>query len=215
MSKEKFFNVLYWAFIAVPFIYLFMVWNQLPAQVATHFGANGNPDRYGPKSNIAMFLAFLLLPATLLILLPKLDPKRNFEHFKENYLGIRLIIAMFLGAIGCVMVYGAAHPLNVSLIICALISLLIAGIGNFIHTCKPNYFVGIRTPWTLESESVWRKTHRLGGSMMFWGGLLGFALSFVLPNTLRLPIVMGIIVATALVPAVYSYFIFRKEVEKV
>ena len=91
----------------------------------------------------------------------------------------------------------------------AIIGLLFAFLGNYFKTIKPNYFIGIKTPWTLENEEVWKKTHIIGGKLWFVGGLL-MALTFLLPNEMQLYTFLGITAVITIVPIVYSYLEFKK-----
>jgi uncharacterized membrane protein len=90
-----------------------------------------------------------------------------------------------------------------------IVGLQFAFLGNYFKTIKPNYFIGIKTPWTLENEEVWKKTHELGGKLWFVGGLL-MALTFVLPNNIQFYTFMGITAVITIIPILYSYRIFNK-----
>ena len=200
-----------WLLMAVPFVYLALVWAQLPESVPTHFNAQGEADDYSAKSSLVWLLLFTqVMPFFLLKYVPQLDPKRKPEEFGQNYQRLRLILVLFMSAIGCIIVMAAYQKVDMALILPVLLSALFAGIGNYISTTKPNYFVGIRTPWTLESEEVWRKTHRLGGRMMFWVGFACLLLSFLLPASIRMPLILVLLVGSTLVPTVYSYFAYRQ-----
>ncbi|MCC6463100.1 MAG: SdpI family protein [Saprospiraceae bacterium] len=211
MKKVSVIEMSLWVLLAVPFVYLALVWAQLPESVPTHFNAQGEADDYSSKSSLVWILLFMqLLPFILLKYIPQLDPKRKPEDFGQNYERLRLIITLFMAAIGCIIVMAAYQKIDMALILPVLLSALFAGIGNYISTAKPNYFVGIRTPWTLESEEVWRKTHRLGGRLMFWAGVACLVLSFLMPAEVRLPLILVLLVGSCLVPTVYSYFAYRQ-----
>jgi len=81
--------------------------------------------------------------------------------------------------------------------------------GNYFQTIKPNYFIGIRTPWTLESPEVWKKTHRLGGQIWFVGGLVIAVCSMLIPSVYSMKIVIASFLILALIPVIYSYLYFR------
>ena len=83
-------------------------------------------------------------------------------------------------------------------------------LGNYFQAIKPNYFIGIRTPWTLENENVWRKTHQLGGKLFFIAGLLIMILPFVLHQYFH-EIFLTIIFSAALIPVIYSYILSKQE----
>jgi uncharacterized membrane protein len=94
----------------------------------------------------------------------------------------------------------------------AFIGILIALLGNYFQSIRPNYFIGIRTPWTLENETVWKKTHRLGGRLWFGGGLIIIILTLILGNNKAIAITFTSIIAIlVIVPIVYSYFEFLKQ----
>jgi uncharacterized membrane protein len=127
---------------------------------------------------------------------------------------MRVLITLFFSAINGLVFYMAAHQSDKNKLISSLLALtalLIAGLGNYMTTVKPNYFVGIRTPWTLQSDAVWRKTHQMGGRWMVAGGLLSAVLVFVVPMPYTVGVVVGIILLSTIIPVVYSYIYFRQE----
>ena len=91
-----------------------------------------------------------------------------------------------------------------------MVGALFVVLGNFIHSVKPNYFVGIRLPWTLENADNWRKTHQLGSKVWVIGGILIILIALILPPELTVYVIMGIILCMVAIPAVYSYREFRK-----
>jgi len=100
-----------------------------------------------------------------------------------------------------------ANP-NYILLLCGVLFILL---GNYFKTIKANYFIGIRTPWTLENESVWKETHKLGGKIWFAGGLLVILSSLIFDERTNFIIFMTIIAVMVLVPVVYSYLLFKKQ----
>jgi len=84
-------------------------------------------------------------------------------------------------------------------------------LGNYLQSVKPNYFIGIRTPWTLENEETWKKVHRLGGKLWLVGGLITIFIAFIAKNNSLLAITFGTVTAIiSIVPILYSYIEFRK-----
>ena len=130
----------------------------------------------------------------------------------SKYFSFRLILTIFFSILSVYLIYvtkeGSLENPN---ILVSLIGLLFIMMGNYFQTVRPNYFVGIRTPWTLENEQVWKKTHRLGGRIWVAGGaiivLLGLLINSV---TAMLICFFGLILIMVLVPVVYSYMDFRK-----
>lgn len=210
-SKTEFLILLV---LALPFIYLALTWHTYPEQIPIHFNHKGVADRYGPKA-----FGLLLLPSInagmylLLKYIPRLDPKKeNFALFENRYHIIILVIHLFLDftffLIAISAQKGAASLLFPKLVLIA-VALLLMIIGNYLSAVRPNYFVGIRTPWTLESEEVWKRTHRLTGFLWVISSLIFIAITLLLkePN----PIVMMLFIALiAVTPIVYSYLLYQK-----
>jgi uncharacterized membrane protein len=174
--------------VFIPLTYLGHVWKKLPAFVALHFDADLKPDRYGSKLELLMIIFFVSLVGIGLNLLfqylPKIDPKKNLEQQKGILGNIALGTSIFLAMIGIFVVESSLTGGQTKMIdyLPALMLLFMAFLGNYMLNLKPNYFAGIRTPWTLESENVWRKTHLFGGRLIFYGSLLGMIVIFFLPD---------------------------------
>lgn len=213
MKKELWYETLIVAITLAPFIWLAAIWNILPDQVPLHFNASGEPDRYGSKKEL-IFVLLLLGPLTWVLLkyLPQIDPRNKLSENPSVMNNIRLVITVFTSAIGVVIIQSTQDGgKSITTLIPVLVGGLFAGLGNYLINIKPNYFVGIRTPWTLENENVWRRTHRVGGKMMFWGGLALAALAFVLPTRFAMIALVAVPICLAIIPVVLSYFYFKEE----
>ncbi len=200
-------------FIAVallPFVYLAYIWNELPKEVPMHWNASGEIDRWGDKSELFMML-FMLTGITyfVFLIIPYIDPKQKLQNMGNKLNNLRLILALFMSALAIYILYSVQQKTSNPVLIFPLVGLLFAFLGNYFKTIKPNYFIGIRTPWTLENEEVWKKTHLMGGKLWFVGGLL-MAMTFVLPNDVQFYTFMGITAVISIVPIVYSYLEFKK-----
>ncbi len=196
-----------------PLVYLALIWNQLPAEIATHYNLRGNVDGWMPKGSAALFVGGLSVFLYLVLrFLPKMDPKGKRQT--ANYQKMRFVVTLFFAAIMIWILYITNHKVTnetFGRVFMCLIGLLLAGLGNYLITVKPNWFVGIRTPWTLENEVVWRKTHRMGGRLMVAGGLLTLLLALVVPMPYMVLSSIGVIALAVLIPVVYSYIYFRQE----
>ena len=194
----------------LPFVYLAYIWNRLPEKVPMHWNASGEIDDYGHKKEL-FFLLFLIvgLPYLIFLVIPRIDPKQKLQNMGNKLNSLRFIISIFMSALAIFILYSMQHETSNPGLIFAIVGLLFAFLGNYFKTIKPNYFIGIRTPWTLENEEVWKKTHLLGGKMWFIGGLL-MALTFILPNPINLYTFLGITAIISIVPIVYSYLEFKK-----
>lgn len=207
-------NYLMWGVIVAPLIYLAFVWNQLPEIVPTHFGVSGQPDAYGPKWTLIILSAVSVGIYFLLRYVPQLDPRLNQAALSEHYPKLILLILTFMGAVQVLIIRSAMTKIAgeaFTNIIFVGVFLLFAGVGNYLNNIKSNYFVGIRTPWTLENETVWRKTHQLGAKLYFSIGIIG-ALGVVwLPNLWKIVWTMGLIFGATIWIVVYSYQVYQKE----
>ena len=205
-----------WVIIIIPFIYSALIYNQLPEQVPTHWDLEGRPDDYSSKFFGAFMMPLINVGVYfLLLLLPKIDPrKRNYELFTGTYRALRILIHSMFTAFYFVTVHGAmtgeAFSPKVFII---TIFLFLALMGNYLKNIKSNFFIGIRTPWTLDNKEVWKKTHELGGKIWFYTGLLAAFVTLILPEELILYITIPVFIVIVFVPIVYSYFAFR-ELEK-
>src|SRR6185503_761351 len=175
---DKFLKRIIWLFIIAPAVYLAIVWSTVPEKVAMHANLNGEIDRYGSKNElITMTLILTLVNVAIYLLLPqvyRIDPKRFAAENKSRLYRIAFAVSVFIAAVLCLLIYSSIHEnLKFSArFILAGVGLLFAVLGNYMYNIKPNYFAGIRLPWTLHNDENWRKTHLLGGTLMFGGGLL-------------------------------------------
>lgn len=198
--------------ILATFLFGLYVFPQLPEQVPSHWNIHGEIDGWTTKNFAVWFFPLLNLGLYLLMLfLPNLDPrKENYVRFAGAYRLIRIILLIFLAVLYMVtLLVALGYPLKVDFIVKALVAVLFLLIGNYMGKFQHNYFVGIKTPWTLASEEVWRQTHRLAGPIWVTGGVFGLILSFF-QTPLAGILTFTVYILIALIPVVYSYFAFRK-----
>lgn len=207
-------EIMLWIIILIPFAYLGLVWNRLPEQVPMHFNIRGEADGWGSRQSLVWLLALTTIGLNLLLLLiPKIDPKRKLVYMGNKYNQLRYILVVFMAALAGFIIYNSMHPegafqFNVLLI---LTGAFFAMLGNYFQAIRPNYFIGIRTPWTLENETVWRKTHRLGGRIWIIGGLSLLLLAFLPDGDLRQALFLVLLGVMVLVPVAYSFIESRKQ----
>lgn len=209
--NKLFKELILWILISIPFFYMISIWNSLPATVATHFDFYGNPNDYSPKANLPYMIGGLGIGTYLLMLLiPYFDPKKKIEQMGEKYYSIRVLMTLFMSIISFYLLYvGKKGEINLNLLI-AMIGAFDTVFGNYLQTVKPNYFIGIRTPWALENEETWKKTHRLAAKMWMIGGLLIIILSILSKSYLILGITFAVITCIlTFVPIIYSYILFK------
>lgn len=213
MENEKnSFNFWLLIIMVIPFIYLGIIWNQIPETVATHFDMSGKADGFGDKYSLIYITALLMIPTYLILLfIPKIDPKKRIQSMGSTYDKITFVIMIMLSALALFIIHsGVSGNESDPRIVYAIVCLFLMVMGNYFPTIKPNYFMGIRTPWTLENEIVWRKTHRLGGRIFMIGGLVVALLCLMLSKQLAFGIFMGFIILSSLYLLLYSYLEFRK-----
>ena len=191
-----------------------ILWNQLPDQMASHWNVNDQVD-----GTMSKFWGVLLMPLitlgmlVLFLIVPGIDPlKANIAKFRESFnLFIVLIIAFMLYIHGLTLAWSLGYQdFKMSTAMLPFMGVLFIAIGFMLRKAKRNFFIGIRTPWTLSSDSVWDKTHQIGSILFmisgvfaviggFFGGMIAFWLMFV-------PLI-----GSSLFLVVYSYILYRDE----
>ena len=199
-------------FVLLPFIYLAYLWNSLPEKVPMHWNYKGEIDDWGTKYSL-LGLIFLLpvLTYVLMLVIPKINPKKRIELMGGNYYQIKFVLVGFMSVLAIYIIHSSnSQTLSSPSIVLVLIGLLFMALGNYFKVIKQNYFLGIKTPWTLESEEVWKLTHILAGKLWIVGGLLIVIFSLVIPEDINFYLFIIITAIITIVPIVYSYLIFRK-----
>lgn len=195
--------------IAATLVYTALMYSRLPDVITTHWDWNGQPNQFSPKNwavafapiaQLAMLLIFVALPA---ISPPKASPSR----FSDTYCHVVLLVEGFMGLLQVLTLEAAVRPVDISKWVVCGVLLLFGLMGNVLTRAKRNYWMGFRTPWTLESEEVWNRTHRFGGRLMFACSLVGLLLVLIGVQPMY---VFWIVIAAILWPVVYSYLVFRK-----
>ena len=169
MKQSRRFDILIWVLALVPLAAAVLIYPRLPQTIPTHWGFDGTADGYGPRESIFFTAALPVALQLLMAALPHLDPRgKSYSRFARPYRAMRVVLALFcIGLTG--MQAAAAWPgaqVNTAGFLTAGMGLVLAAFGNYMPKIRPNFMCGIRTPWTLASENVWRKTHRravLGG----------------------------------------------------
>lgn len=214
---DKIFKAIIWPVILSPLVYLIIVWNTLPGKVAVHFNMNGNPDRFGPKSELAIGIGIITgITILIYLFLPfiyKIDPKKTAVENKSRLLKISVAIALFLTFISCIVINSANKGNGIHLnikVIFGSIGLLWCILGNYMYNIKPNYFAGFRIPWTLNNEDNWKYTHRLAGKLWFAGGLIIAITAFLASQTIIIVVFTIIVLIIIITPVIYSYRLYRK-----
>jgi uncharacterized membrane protein len=210
-----------WLLLAVNAVIVIVMYaafyHRLPDVVTSHYNYRGEPDDTMQKWS--MWLGYAVigigLPA-LLSLLRYLDPRKvNYVRFEGYYHLMRWVIALFLhGVFLLVCLDNLGYSLPVSNLIAGGMGLLWILIGNRMGQLRSNFFVGIRTPWTLTDEDNWRKTHRISGRLWVAVGLIMLVGSWLLSNAWLVTVLIVCAAFSALIPFAYSYMLFARSRNK-
>lgn len=215
MQKNKLIDSIVFLLVSLPFIYLAYIYHQLPESVPTHFDIHGKADDFSEKSSLWLIVGILsatsLFIFYLLKFLPKIDPKKNARFGTPIFIKIGIAVSFLLFFLNIMIILSAqSGAIEWTKSLPIIIGLFFAFMGNIMHSLKPNYFAGIRTPWTLESEETWRETHRLAGKLWFVGGLLIALCGLIFPFNISMIILICITVIMAFWPMIFSYTYFKK-----
>lgn len=190
------------------------VYWRLPEQVPTHWNMSGEVDDWSSRLWGAWTIP-LVMAAMLLVFraFPLIDPRReNYPKFAGAYEGILIIVLLFMLALHVsLLATMLGRPIAVMRLLPVGIGLLLVGIGALLPKAHANWFIGIRTPWTLSNDRVWERTHRFGGVVMIATGLLIAASAMLVPLWTH-RVMAGAIAAMAIIVIAYSYFAWRQEV---
>jgi uncharacterized membrane protein len=200
-----------WIIILIPFIFIALNWGKFPESIPTHFGFDGTPDQYSNKvTGLILFPSINIGMYLLLMAVPFIDPrKKNYSLFDGKWRIIRTVLHTFIAFITMITcLYSLGYKMDIGNMVCFGILALFMVLGNYMGNLRSNYFIGIRVPWTLESETVWSLTHRLAGRIWVFGSLAMIILLYFLPGMkwMFLPFVLLI----ALIPIVYSYIKYKQ-----
>jgi uncharacterized membrane protein len=203
-------NVLCWIFIAIAAATAAYLYPSLPEQIPTHWNLEGEVDDYTAKPWGVLIMP---LSAVFVFVIMKLIPVISPKGFRtDQFTGVLNIFMVTLvgfmsGVALLVLLEASGRNVHINEMIFAGVGLLFIVIGNYLGKLRKNFFLGIRTPWTLASDEVWSRTHRLGGWVFVVIGFFLFLQAFIRFSEAWL---IGSIVVVALVPIIYSYILYRK-----
>jgi uncharacterized membrane protein len=186
---------------------------RLPETVPTHWNFAGQPDGYSSRLWASVLGPIAIVALTgLFQVLPRIDPRgRNYQKFPDTYwMLVNGVLAFALVAHTVLLANGTGAPVNPTRVLTVAGGLLFVLVGNYLGRIESNWFLGIRTPWTLSSDTVWRKTHRTAGWLFVVAGLGVAAVGAVRPVGF-VPLLAIAAALVAGVPMVQSYVLWRRE----
>lgn len=191
----------------LPIIAGIILWAQLPDQVPTHFGMDGQPNGWSSKAFAVFGLPVILVAVQCLcLLLTGMDPKRRNITWKPFGLLLWICPAVSILCAGVTYMAALNIPLNINLIVYLFSGVLFLVIGNYLPKCQQNYTMGIKIAWTLNDEANWNYTHRLAGKVWIMGGLVIMLTAFLNLTWLLMPAILVMV----LVPVIASYLYYRR-----
>ena len=216
MNSKKKTNIIIGSILLVSIAITLAMYPSIPDIIPTHWGPDGQIDGTGPKYMLFVFWGIALGVNLLMLFAEKIDPKgENYGRFSKVFNVFRIFITVLLCGMELISIAFAFNPqfANMSTIMYLIMGGMFVLLGNYMPKVKHNYTFGIRTPWTLASENVWNKTHRMSGPLWIAGGLTVMAMTFVKKYTIAVRISVAVLLVLVIVPMVYSYFEFKKEKE--
>jgi len=190
-----------------PVIYLGTIYNSLPPKVPIHLNLQGEIDRFGNKAELILIALMSLLVYLIFIIVPK----KKIEAMGKKYQKLKTLLILLMSLLAIYILHSIKNQTfsNPNFLI-LVIGMLYIIFGNYSKTIKTNYFIGIRTPWTLKNETVWKNTHVLAGKLWFVGGIIIVISSLVVSKAYNTYLFLVITAIIALIPVLYSYIQFKK-----
>lgn len=204
-------NALVLVLLALPFGVLPFVWHLIPETIPIHWNLKGEVDGYGPRSTHLLIPLINIGIALMFWVIPIIDPKKNTALFQGTIAKFRVSTIGFLLALwACMTALYLGYPIDMETVVVLGLLTLMLVLGNYMGKVRPGYFIGVRTPWTLENETVWTRTHRLTGRIWVGGAALLLLLRLGLHGPVFMYLFLGYIAIASIIPIGYSYWLYRQ-----
>lgn len=191
----------------LPFLIGVLLWNRLPDTIATHFGTGNEPNGWSSKTFTVVGMPALLLGIHLFTILITLnDPKR--QNIGKKLLRFVFWIIPVISVLTCASIYGYAlgMAVDIEMIVSVIVGSIFIIMGNYMSKNRQNYTVGIKLPWTLNSQENWNRTHRMASKLWIVSGFV--VLINIFMNSIA--VVLVVICASALLPMIYSFVLYKR-----
>lgn len=219
MSKKE---EIYWTkadwlvlgLIILCFFFSAALWTRIPDIVPVHWNIQGQPDRFGPKFiNLFLLPVLSLFVLAIMSYLPRLDPfAKNYRRFAKVFQVFKLVISAFFLYLYVIILYASSlqQGFSAKIFFIPAFSVLFIIIGYYLPQLKRNFFIGIRTPWTLSSDKSWNKSHHLAGRIFILAGIANL-IGIFLPATAAFYLFLGILITGGLIITIYSYWVYQQD----
>ena len=192
--------------ILLPMVIGLIFWEQLPAEIATHWGNDNQPNGWSSKPMAVFGIPSIIAALHVFCLIVTFaDPKKNNIGKKAIGIVYWILPATSLLVMGSTYAYALGMEINIGMICCLLMGIIFIALGNYLPKAKLNYTFGYKIPWTLSSDENWNKTHRLAGWLMVICGFAFLINAFILSEW-----VFGFCIVSTIVPIIYSYVLYKK-----
>lgn len=193
--------------ILIPFVYLATIWNSLPERVPIHWNSDGEIDNWGNKFTlIAMLFMLPVLTYIIMSSVSKFDPKKKMSLMGGKLYQLKFIMVLFMSILALFIVYITKNQsISSPSVVFIMAGVLFMILGNYFKVIQPNYFIGIKTPWTLEHPEVWKATHNFAGKLWLIAGFIIVLGGFIFESPIFFKIFLAIVITITVVPIIYSY----------
>ena len=198
-------------FTLLPAFIGLILWNRLPETIPTHFNIRGEADQYSSKLFTVLVMPLFLLAVDCISIFAVFnDPKK--ENISSKNFTLVLWITPLISLYISYLIYGKAlnYDIDVTKLSLLLVGIVFLLVGNYLPKCRQNYTIGIKTPWTLNDQDNWDKTHRFGGYVSIVCGFLMIIYAFVASKA-NIYLLFIIIICVGITPLLYSYFLYKKK----
>lgn len=204
--------------LAIPTLIAAFLYPGLPETIPVHFNAEGKADQYNHKSSLWLYTGILTAIGLGLYLLlrniHKIDPKKTAHVSADTFKLLATVVVLFLSLINTSIILSMADTFKnfgIHKVVLPAVGLLISVMGYLMRDIKPNYFIGLRLPWTLEDEENWAATHRLTAQLWIPAGIIMALAACILPFMTAFIITLSVTLVIVLIPSVYSYRFFKRK----
>lgn len=201
-----------WGVLVLTWVAAIASYGVMPEQMASHWNAAGVANGYTDKIwGLFLVPVIILIMQGFFVLIPKIDPlKNNIETFRKEFEGFALTFALCMAYLfALIVLWNINVRFDMNRAIAVMLAGVLYGTGTLLKKTRRNWFIGIRTPWTLSSDHVWNKTHAIGGELFKLSGLIAL-LGVIIPRY-AIELILIPIMASSLGVVLYSYWLFKKQ----